>query len=133
MAFFPELQPRIGAPSDAWPDDASTYFGQLKYWLNAAYEEAEGEQKQSEDLKEVNKYIDYLGSKQWPETRPLFKSRATDNRTFRLFWELIGLLTDIKPVISVKSMVSDRKTAVNQQEILNKALAAWWLNTQADL
>jgi hypothetical protein len=131
-AFFPELTPKFGSAEAEWPESSNPYEQKTKYWLNAAFEEAESDQKESEELREINKYINYLNSKQWGEQRPQFKSRPVNNKMYDLFWELVGLLTDIRPIIEVKTNQKG-ENFLKQQEVLNNAIRYWWLNTDADL
>lgn len=132
-SFFTTLQPRYGdAQESVSPTATSSYEQSVKYWVEAAYEEGVYEQSQSPELREVGKYIEYLNGKQWGNNLPSYKSKAVDNRMIRLFWELIGMLTDIRPIAEVKAS-SKEPEALKQERILNDTSKAWWLNSDADL
>lgn len=134
-SFFPSLQPKYGVDpktgeSDYWPSEATGYEGRMKYWLEAAYEEAKFEHAQNEEVKQVSKYIDYIVGKQWPAGRPTYKAAPVNNRVWKLLWELVGLLTDIRPTFEIR--VNDKKYQ-DHANIINKTTRAWWLDSDADL
>jgi hypothetical protein len=132
--FFPEL---IGSVTD--PETGSqAYVGgtemeykqKTRYWLEAAYEEARYELSQNDEVKKMSKYVDYITGKQWPSKRPSYRSSPTNNRIWRLLWELIALLTDIRPIFEVKAT---KKEYDAQANMLNKITRSWWLTSDADL
>lgn len=130
---YPELQPSYGADnsgeSGLWSDKQA--MDGVKAWCEAAYEEAEGDQKNSEELRQVDRHVEYLSGLQWTTARPSYRAKPTNNRMQRLFWELVGLLTDIRPLIDIRS--NERTDAMIQQEgILNDTTRAWWLNNNID-
>jgi hypothetical protein len=131
--FFPELNPRISAESvgdqQAWPE--STQMDGIRQWCEAAWEEAESDQKGVDELKFVDKYVEYITGTQWPTARPSYKSKPVDNLTNRLFWELHSLLTDIRPIIEISSTSREEKD-IAQEDKLNKRIHAWWLNNDID-
>ena len=128
--FLPDLKPRdqnfspVGDGSKP-PDTIAT-----ERWMEAAYEEARYENLQDEEVKLMSKYIDYLVGKQWGGGRPSYKSKPIDNRIWRLFWELVGLLTDVRPLFQIKALRDDYKA---HADILNKCTRSWWMESDADL
>lgn len=130
---LPELQPRYGSEeagvSDPWYS-SETERG-IKMWCEAAWEEAASDQKSSEELKLVDKYVEYLQGTQWPSARPSYRAKPTDNRMSRLFWELVSLLTDMRPIIDIRS-VEREEQYIKQEDALNKRMRAWWLNNDID-
>ena len=133
--FFPALMPRYGADpksgEDAWPGSSSGYDAQVRYWLEAAYEEAKFEHSQNEEVQKVSKYIDYIVGKQWPAGRPTYKAAPVNNRIWKLLWELVGLLTDIRPTFEVKNKAD--KQYDSHADVLNKTIRAWWLDMDVDM
>lgn len=131
---FPSLQPRYGEDPDtgeANPWYAGDTDARIKLWCEAAYEEALGDQKGAEELKYVEEYIRYLSSDQWKKNRPSYKAAPVNNRMNRLFWELVSTLTDISPVVNVRS--TDRTPElVAQEDNINKRIRVWWLNNDID-
>jgi hypothetical protein len=104
--FFPSLNPQIGASyvsSDGTQLAESEQTAGIRAWCEAAWEEAESDQKGVDELKFVDKYVEYITGTQWPTARPSYKSKPVDNLTNRLFWELHSLLTDIRPIIEISS------------------------------
>src|ERR1700722_4402818 len=95
--FFPELPPRVG-DEGGWPSSGSDYDSKVRYWLEAAFEEAKQEITGSDELTKVSKYVDYIAGRQWSKGRPSYKSAPIDNRIWRLLWELISIMTDIRPI-----------------------------------
>src|SRR5882762_7646081 len=126
---YPELAPRLGessnGQSNAWPDEQR--IKGITEWCEAAWEEANGDQKSSEELALVEKYIEYLGGKQWAQGRPSYRSKPVNNRMYRLFWELVSLLTDIRPLVDIHSTVRG-DNYIAQEDVLNQATRAWWQN-----
>src|SRR5271156_1502486 len=132
--FLPEL---IGAgvePGTTNPmyigGTEDDYKRKTRYWLEAAYEEARYELAQNSEMKMLSKYIDYIAGKQWPSKRPSYRASPTDNRIWRLLWELISLLTDIRPIFEIKATKKDYDRQAN---MLNKVTRSWWLGSDADL
>lgn len=132
---YPELSPRFGidpvsgAPNPWYPQEREQA---IREWCEAAFEEAQADQKDSEELQMVEKYIDYLSGKQWPGGRPSYRAKPVNNRMYRLFWEVIALLTDIRPICDVRAIVRDDQY-ITQEEKINQAIRAWWVNNGVEL
>ena len=138
-SFSLELPPRYGVhpkTGDAyWPDENNGFGGYTfltRQWCEAAAEEAHTDNEASEEYQKIQTYIDYLCGKQWSGRRPTYKSNPIDNRMIGLFWELVSHLTDIRPVASVKPIVSDEKDYVECGNMLDNSMRSWWLETDAD-
>jgi hypothetical protein len=100
-------------------------------WCEAACEEAEGDQKASEELRMVDRYVEYLQGIQWPTARPSYRAKPIDNKMFGLFLELLGLLTDIRPIAEITSVSRDPKD-IEQEDVLNKRMKAWWVGNNIE-
>ena len=124
--FFPELLPATNTDTSLDTRDAA-----IRNWCEAAYEEAEGDQKTSEELKMVDHYVEYLQGIQWPTARPSYRAKPIDNRMFGLFLELLGLLTDIRPISEITSN-SREDIYLKQEEALNKRIKAWWVGNNIE-
>lgn len=133
--FFPALSPRYGVDpktgTEDWPAPQSGYDSQVRYWLEASFEEAKYEHAQNEEVQKVSKYVDYIIGKQWPAGRPSYKAAPVNNRVWKLLWELVGLLTDIRPTFEVKNKADKIYDA--HATVLNNTCRAWWLDTDADM
>lgn len=103
----------------------------IAQWCEAAWEEATEDQRQVEELSLIDTYIDYLCGRQWPGGRPSYRSKPVNNRMSRLFWELVSLLTDIRPVVEIRA-TERLKEYIEQEDILNKTTRAWWRNNRVD-
>jgi hypothetical protein len=132
--FFPEL---VGVTSD--PESGNTgyvggseqeYTTRTRLWLEAAYEEANYEQSQNEEVKKIDKYIEYIMGKQWPSRRPSYRSSPINNRIWRLLWELVAIMTDIRPIFEIKPT---KQSYQQQSEMLNKVTRSWWLTSDSDM
>lgn len=131
--FFPELT--ANAVDDARSPAAaggSTYESQILYWCDAAYEEAKREADNTPELRDMDTVTDYLNGMQWKGPQPAHRAKPVSNRTLSLFWETVGLLTDIRPVFEVHATSQDsgdKKT----QEILNRLVQAWAVENNFDM
>lgn len=117
------------------PDDKNSVYevpkdGDVRlHWLNAAFEEAMYENAQSEELQAMSRYIDYLMGKQWPKGRASYKSKPVNNRIWSLFWEMVALLTDLRPTVDTKATRTEFDAAA---AAITSATHAWWLESDAD-
>jgi len=133
MALMPALLPKYDAPDDR-PFGGTEYESSVIHWTEAAYDEAELDQQQSEEIREVQNFIDYLDGKQWTASRPSYKSKPIDNEMIGLFWEIVGQLTDIRPVIEIRSSWTEQTDATKRDvDVLNNGIRAWSLETDFDL
>jgi len=133
--FFPELIARHVDESSGEEKflggDQAQYQVKTRYWLEACYEEAKAEIEKNQEIGKISKYIQYISGQQWPSRgRPSYKSSPTDNRIWRLLWELIAILTDIKPIFEIRAT---KKEYEKQAEMLNKVTRSWWLTSDADI
>jgi len=129
-SFFPELAPT--SPSISRTSEAESQAeAAIRLWCEAAYEEAEADQKASEELKMVDRYVEYLQGIQWPTARPSYRAKPIDNKMFGLFLELLGLLTDIRPIAEVTSVSRD-KQFIDQEEAINQRMKAWWVGNNIE-
>jgi hypothetical protein len=131
--FFNDLAPRYGEGASGidvpWPTD--DVQRSIALWCESAWEEASEDQKQVEEIGKIDQYIDYLAGNHWPEGRPSYRSKPVNNRMSRLFWELVAILTDIRPVAEIRA--TERvKEFVAQEDVINKTMRAWWRNNRID-
>ncbi len=133
MSSYPLLLPKYDGP-ETTSTYSTAYHHSVVEWTTAAFDEAEYDQQQVEELQMCQGYIDYLECKQWTANRPKSKSRPVDNRMTGLYWELIGQLTDIRPVIEIHGTQIDPDPAYKRAtDMLNQGLRAWALQTDFDL
>lgn len=136
--FFPNLIPNTGeghenagegrAPSSA----ASNYETQIRYWCEAAYQEAKKITDDSKEIQEVDKTLDYLAGLQWKGATPSHSAKPVINRMLRMFWETVGQLTDIRPIFEVHATAKGEAYS-KTQDILNRLARAWAIETNFDL
>lgn len=133
--FFPELhvgphQTEDGSVVDERSSLFKNYTQTMRKWLLGAHDEAEFDTKQDHDVRKAQAYISYIIGNQWPSKRPSYRSSPVDNRVWGLVWELVALLTDLRPVGLVKSTWPDE--FLDSESMLNKATRAWWLESHSD-
>lgn len=93
-------------------------------WTESVYTEAETELASSNELKLTGKLIDYIHGRQWSPQARFGRSRPVNNRLFRQFVEMVGLLTDIEPDFQVKFW--DKRNGFSDLEkLLNEMITIW--------
>src|SRR5437879_4364988 len=130
---FPSLQHLSGGDptqADYWPAEDSDYFKKTTMWLEAAFEEAKFELGSHDEMAQIQKYVSYWIGKQWPRGRPSYRSAPVNNRIWRLVWELVALLTDIRPMFEIKALEENYK---DHAIMLNKVTKSWWFESDADM
>lgn len=108
------------------------YERSVREWTNAAYEEAEYDRKKDPEIKKVGDYIDYIEGRQWKGNRPSYKSKPVNNKVADNFWETVGLLSDVKPIMDVRPTNSD-KAYGEAGQVINKGIKSWALTSDWDL
>lgn len=118
-----------------WPESNDSYWKQVNDWTEAVYEEGMRDYESVDEYKAVARQIDYIRGKQWPANRPQYKSRPVNNKVDRYFEEIVGLLTDIRPITSVKvgrSSENDRDLT-RQASIYNECIRSLWFNSRVEV
>lgn len=123
---YPELIPheREGRTEDPKTKHLSEYYSRLGIWCDACFEEGSKKQTEIPEFKEISLAIDYLAGMQWRESMPSYRARPVSNEFFSLFWECVGLLTDIKPLFHISDMGRSGEYS-NIQKILNGIARGW--------
>jgi hypothetical protein len=93
-------------------------------WTEQVYSEAEQELSGSHELKLTGKLIDYIHGRQWSPQARFGRSRPVNNRLFRQFIEMVGLLTDIEPDFQVK-FFDTRDGFSELEKLLNEMITMW--------
>jgi hypothetical protein len=124
---LPEIRPK---PEDSDPRLSSRreYYKQLLYWCDSAEEEGKAIQKDIPELGEIKNALDYLVGMQWKDAMPSYRAKPVSNEFMMMFWETVGLLTDIRPMFTITDIANDGKYSETQR-VLN-ALAKGWASTQ---
>lgn len=126
----PSLIHHAGSGFD-FRDTPTEYEKTTMAWCEAAYEEALYDNSQSDEVKDFSRQVDYLMGKQWPAGRPSYKSRPVNNRVWRIFWELVSVLTDISPIARIATSNPDQYR--DQARVLDILARSWWTDSNADL
>ena len=128
MAYedLPDLQPK---PND---EDKSTsskreYYKLLNDWCDSAVEEGMALQQDVPELREISNALDYLVGMQWKEAMPSYRVKPVSNEFLSMFWETIGLLTDIRPMFNIVDIANDGKFSEVQK--IQNDLAKGWVST----
>ncbi len=115
----------------------SPYNQQIRYWTRAAYEEGRKYTEETSEVRGMDDALDYLAGLQWKGPQPAHRAKPVSNRVLSLFWETIGLLTDIRPVWEVRAAQTGVETETQSyskaQDILNRLTKAWALKNDFDL
>ena len=130
--FFPDLTPSAQDDERGGGSASSNYQTQIKHWCNAAYEEAKKISDDSKEMQEIDKTLDYLSGLQWKGQMANHSAKPVTNRMHRLFWESVGMLTDIRPIFEVHA-TSKGDAYSSTQDILNRLSRAWAAETNFDM
>lgn len=125
VTTLPEILPATRALNgDASTKHLADYYDRLGQWCNAAYDEADIAQRDVPEIKQISEAIDYLSGMQWKEAMPSYRAKPVSNETLAMFWEVIGLLTDVKPMFQITDIsAQDDYSAI--AKILNKLGKGW--------
>lgn len=127
---FGVLEPVYSFIEDDRYDVTDRQEKRILKWVSDAFTEAENLQRQNEDYVKMDEYINYLMGEQWLTPRPSYRSKHVNNRIWRILWETVANLTDLRPVFEVKSHNRKyQKTA----DILSKLAKSWWMNSNMDM
>lgn len=127
-----------GAKTDSHPyefleyrpgDNPIQLQARRREWLNAALIEGSAWMRDSNEAQSMPRQIMYLMGQQWTQRRPSYKAAPVNNRLFRSMEQTIAVLTDIRPVFSVKS---NNKMFDDQAELMTKISRSWWMNNDVD-
>lgn len=123
---LPETLPRP-EDSDKTLTGLQVYYKRLNYWCDSAEEEGKALQQDVPELREIENALDYLVGMQWKEAMPSYRAKPVSNEFLTMFWESVGLLTDIRPIFHIVDLASDGKFSQHQR-VLN-GLAKGWAKT----
>ena len=110
------------------PDE--TYEDGMVMWIAERVREGEGILKDDPMYEEMDKAINYIMGDQVPRDRPTSLSNCPDNRLKNVLNQTVAALTDIHPLFGFKTYNDHFK---DQEDVLMKLSASWWVNTFADL
>ena len=107
----------------------ATYYERLGNWADQAYEEAAGIQQEVPEIKQISEALDYLVGLQWKQDMPSYRAKPVSNEILSMFWETIGLLTDIKPMFNIKD-IGGQGSYSKIEDILNALAKGWASNSK---
>lgn len=125
---LPEIRPK---PNDATKGNAAwqEYYKQLNYWCDSAEEEGKALQQDVPELREIENALDYLVGLQWKEAMPSYRAKPVSNEFLTMFWEAVGLLTDIRPIFHIVDLSADGGYS-STQKVLNRMAKGWAKTTR---
>lgn len=100
------------------------YYQKAGQWCDQALEEGLANQNEIPELKELNTALEYLVGLQWKQSMPSYRAQPVSNEILSMFWETIGLLTDIKPFFKITDVGSQEEFS-KTEKILNMLAKAW--------
>lgn len=126
LTTLPEMLPRTrdSHGEDPQKRHLKEYYARIGEWCDAADEESNANQNDIPELKGVTEQIDYLSGIQWKENQPSYKAKPVSNETLNMFWEIIGLLTDVKPMFHITQFGSNAEFS-KTANILNLMAKGW--------
>src|SRR5277367_5484841 len=93
-------------------------------WCEQLYLQATQDKDRDKEIRDTMKLMDYLEGKQWSDQMRRARSRPVINKTFKHFWEGVGLLTDLSLDFEVE--VPKHPSDYSEfQSMLNKLLTFW--------
>ncbi len=119
--------PHVGPPpveETKTTKSKTEYYSRLNDWCEAAVEEGKALQTNVPELTEISQVLEYLSGLQWKEAMPSYRSKPVSNEFLQMFWETIGLLTDIRPMFNIVDVSADHHHS-EIQSILNRGAKAW--------
>ena len=120
---FPEIRPKPDE-DDKRTTSRREYYTQLNDWCDAAVEEGTAYQKDVPELADISNALDYLVGMQWKDAMPSYRAKPVSNEFMSMFWETVGLLTDIRPTSHIVDIANDGKFS-ETQKILNNLNKGW--------
>jgi hypothetical protein len=120
---LPEIRPK---PEDTDPSLAARreYYKDLNYWCDSAKEEGEAIQQDIPELRDIQGALDYLVGMQWKDAMPSYRAKPVSNEFLTMFWETVGLLTDIRPMFNIVDLSVDGGYS-EQAHVLNRLAKGW--------
>lgn len=125
-ASLPEIRPKP-EELDKSLTARKDYYTELNYWCDTAIEEGLALQQDIPELRDIQGALDYLVGMQWKEAMPSYRAKPVSNEFLTMFWETVGLLTDIRPMFHIVDIANNGKYS-ETQDILNR-LAKGWAST----
>jgi hypothetical protein len=130
LTQFPELIENVRDSSgDVSQKHLVEYYDRIGHWADAAVEEAQQLQTDVPELKQVQDALDYLVGLQWKESMPSYRAKPVSNEILAMFWETIGLLTDIKPMFNIKDVGAGGDFS-KIESIQNRLAKGWAANSR---
>jgi hypothetical protein len=120
---------RDGNGEDPQRSYIRAYNDQMGEFLDAAYQEGAASQQEVPELKEIANALDYLSGLQWKEAMPSYRAKPVSNEFMSMFWEAIGLLTDVKPMFQIEEFGGSGEYS-KTQSILNSCARGWAKNSR---
>jgi hypothetical protein len=126
LAGYPELIPhtRENNGDDAQQRLLSDYNSRMGQFVDAAYDEGASKLNEVPEIKEISAALDYLSGLQWKEAMPSYRAKPVSNEFMSMFWEGIGLLTDVKPMFQIEDFGGSGDYS-KTQSILNSLGRGW--------
>ena len=128
---YPELLPNARDKDGENPQERhlAEYYGRLGQYCDAIFDEGMAAQQDVPEIKEIALALDYLSGMQWKESMPAYRAKPVSNEFMSMFWEAIGLLTDVKPMFQISDYGGGEDYS-NTSRILNKIGRGWAKNSK---
>jgi len=123
-----DFTPTIPNTEDTQKKYLIDYYKGVATWTDQAFEEATALQQDIPEIKEMQNSVDYLCGMQWKQSMPSYRAHPVSNEILAMFWETVGLLTDIKPFFKITDIGGDGQFS-KQEKILNQLAKGWAAST----
>jgi len=120
---FPEIRQKP-SEEDKRTSSRAEYYIQLNNWCDSVVEEGIALQQDVPELKDISNALDYLVGMQWKDAMPSYRAKPVSNEFLSMFWETVGLITDIRPTSHIVDISNDGKYS-EIQKILNNLNKGW--------
>lgn len=126
MSFtdLPEVETRPEEGVRTRDSRMKDYYRSMNQWCDAAMDEGQAAQENIQELRDIQGALDYMVGFQWKEAMPSYRAKPVSNEFFQMFWESIGLLTDMRPMFDITDLQADRKFS-QPEKILNRMARGW--------
>jgi hypothetical protein len=118
--------------TDGLRGQRSHYEASVRYWCECAYEEAKKDVNEAPEIKDISRLMEYLNGDHWRGPMSSHKAKPVTNKTLRLFWETVGMLTDIQPIFNIRASGLPGQYS-NIETILNLLTRSWALEYDFDV
>lgn len=104
---------------------------EVLYFTDRMFEAATGDRDYEKEIRDTMRLLDYLEGKQWSSEARRARHRPVLPMVSRLFWDSVGMLTDLSLDFQVKMWSGSAQSDYSElQKILNELAIHWAMHNQ---